>query len=494
MKHEQKRKITIAFIGCGFSTTTILYHFEKQLQENTPYQLHILLFEKRKSFGDGVSYQTELPHLRLNTLLFKSNLSADDNKHFETWLIAKKKRKKLFEERSVFGTYLIENFKKTTKRLENKGVIIERIRGSVYDIKPYKNGFRIDVLGNQQSWHTNYLMLTMGVNMHENIYKLSSKRYINDIYYAPHSLKDIQKNDKVLVLGTSASGQDLINYFYSNKHRATIYIYSQTTTIAHMFNFKFHKPSLKLLQNFFKPLITLKHISLAIIAQYCKEKIFQLVKTNKKFALWTKGISIKQSLISKEIQAKTMDIIFLGIALNVADIEYLWGRLSHADKRAFYKLYYMQFKKIIIHTHRYTLKKILCLLERKQLVPLKSKQISIEETATGSFIVNCQKQKLSVDWVINATGPTPDISVQPLYKSLLNQKLITKNPLKGIAIDPKTFQCLTSNKKNQGKIYALSPCILGSVLLPYSITYLAKAGKNLSTHFINTLTRNSSIG
>ncbi|MDI9358668.1 MAG: FAD/NAD(P)-binding protein [Phycisphaerales bacterium] len=490
MRTKQKT-VTIAFIGCGFSATAILYNFEKQLPKKIYGQVHILLFEKRKSFGDGIAYQTELKKMHLNSPINHSSVNTDDNKHFENWLIKKHQKQPKYIERSVFGTYLIANFQKSTQRLTKKGVIIEKITGTVEHIQKYKNQYLIQITDYKKIWHTDYLLLTTGVNIHKNIYQLSSDRYINDIYYTPNLLKAIKKDDKVLILGSGDSALDLINYFYINKHQGKLYIYSRSNTIAHSSQIHLYKPYIELTKNFLKPLVDKKKIALTIIVQFCKEKMLQLVNNNPKLSLQLDGLPIEQKAIEKEIRSKgIVDLIFLAIAMNKDDLEYLWSRLSTRDKRKFYKLYYLQLRKIVIHTPRYSLKNMLSLLKTSQLISLNNKPISIKETPTGSFTIKYPNQETTIDWVINATGPAPDIRILPLYQVLLKQKLIAQNPIKGIAVDPDTFQCLTINQKIQKKIFALSPCIFGSVFLPYGIKYLANAGKKLATHLIKEIARN----
>lgn len=133
----------ISFIGCGFSTNSILYHLNKLSDKFDNKQIIINIFESRQSFGDGVSYNVNSEHVLLNRPAKQMSIDHNNLSDFNGYLESKGIQTHEYETRKSFGLYLKGVFDSSISSLEEKNIIINQYNHTVLDIDQIRNKFEI---------------------------------------------------------------------------------------------------------------------------------------------------------------------------------------------------------------------------------------------------------------------------------------------------------------------------------------------------------------
>ncbi len=465
--------ITISVIGMGYCGNAFLYHLLKLLtSKNIHPPIHLLLFEKRNTWGDGISYNVSLENVWLNTDPTYTTIDYQQPHHFQHWIKSKNKHPQLYEHRSLFGQYLIETLQETIKELKKRGIQIEKIKTEITNIQPYKKKYQL--ISNKGTFTSDIVLLTSGINEHRNIYQLHADKYINDLYHQPHIIKKIKPSEKVLILGMGSSCFDAIELLHKQQHTNGIWVYSRTGRISTIKR----KKTTPIQRNIFDELIVKKGLSARAITSLFK-KYIQFLEKEYQCNIANSCPIFSTEDIAKELKSKETDILQRAFTGNTQKIEQIFQQLSDADKVFIFKNYYGPLKNQIIHHIKPTYKTVYSLLKKKQLIAIPNAITHINKTK-NTFEIICKDSKdiIEVDWVINATGPSFDIHLHAFYHQLLKNKIIAQNAVGGIRINPDTHRCIDKNNKAIHHIYAITPATTGIHLLPYAaITLSAHAEK-----------------
>ncbi len=105
--------MVVSFVGCGFSANSILYHLNKLLSRIVTIPLVINIFERRDSFGDGISYNISNEFVLLNRP--SKYMSIDHNylSHFSEYLHLDGSVVNKYATRKSFGLYLTSTLQST---------------------------------------------------------------------------------------------------------------------------------------------------------------------------------------------------------------------------------------------------------------------------------------------------------------------------------------------------------------------------------------------
>jgi uncharacterized NAD(P)/FAD-binding protein YdhS len=80
---------------------------------------------------------------------------------------------------------------------------------------------------------------------------------------------------------------------------------------------------------------------------------------------------------------------------------------------------------------------------------------SIKQDKEGGFIINLNGDSFKASRVVNATGSGYDLSDAPLYKKMIDSKLITPHMLGGLRVSPQTLQVYDSTLQLKNNMFAM---------------------------------------
>jgi len=472
-------KKTIAFIGCGFSAHASLYFLEKYSLGSYPDGVHVLCFDRKSFFGYGISYNTKTEHVLLNRPSAFMSVDYRNRSDFSNWLPSQNLHNH-FETRQNFGNYLKNRWDALIERLKAKGFTFEFISEDVIDIQKIQCKYNI-ITHTDHIYKSDYTILSTGNNHQQNIFNLNGENYLNNLYEDFHKIDKFKKNANILILGSSLSAVDCINYLSHKKYLGTIYCYSRSGLIPNSRNINSREIELtKLASLLQKPKIILRDI-LHAFQHECSHSSAQL--SWKSFI--QNRVYLNENSILLDVNQKENVIQSILTSMN-GIVEGLWTKLSNNEKRYFIlhinRLYMMQRNPMPKESSRLLLK----LLQEKQLIALNGSIQTIQNLGQH-FRVNMANQDLLVDYIINATGQDRNIAQYPLYKNLLLRKMISENILHGIEVDKNSQHAIQSDGSLDPCFYCIGPKTIGTYITVNSAEMLSKKAESIGSQIANML-------
>jgi uncharacterized NAD(P)/FAD-binding protein YdhS len=219
---------TIAIVGAGFSGTMLAVHLLRQQEAAAP-SCKIVLIERSGRFGPGLAYGTTSPSHLLNVPAGRMSALPQDPDHFLRWARLRDPLTSggTFVARSIYGQYLQDLLAQAEASAPGQ---FERIVGEAVGLQPIGDGVTI-TLADGRSVIAHEVVLATGNTppadppiVREQL--RASRRYAKDPW-APGVLAAIPPDDRVVIIGTGLTMQDVVLDLTQRGHRGAIHAFSR---------------------------------------------------------------------------------------------------------------------------------------------------------------------------------------------------------------------------------------------------------------------------
>ena len=213
---------TILIVGGGFSGAVLAWH----LHRTAPYTHNVVIVEPREEIGRGLAYDSHDPAHRINVPALKMNLDADEEGHFEKWLIASGYPARdpaseipgaLFPTRAAFGDYV-------NAHIKGLGRAVRHIRAKARAIVPQNGGYRVTT---DDGGETDADVVVLAVchtppQVPSSLASLQHRpRFIANPWQAD-ALRGIASEHRVLIVGTGLTMADIVASLDRQGHRGPV--------------------------------------------------------------------------------------------------------------------------------------------------------------------------------------------------------------------------------------------------------------------------------
>lgn len=452
-------KIKIGIIGGGFSGAMLARHLL-----NSKQNLEIYIFNKDAKFGRGIAYQAQIDSLLLNVPAGKMSAFSKQPDHFVDWLNKKNKESKdefdqKFVARNEYGCYLSEIWYETKKIAALSDHIITPVISKVLQIIP-KEGV-LELQTNELKLSLDFCVLACGNSLPTRP-KTISEKDINSKRYSGNpwriKVEEIQPDKEVLILGAGLTMVDAIQVLRANGFRGKVNCIS-----PHGFNILPYEKPTEELQSELKFINTPIRLS-EILKLFHQEMRLNPTKSADLVAL----IRAKSGAIWSNFTSEERDFF-------MRHLRHKWGVARHRIPPESYAILQdeLKCKSLQISAGKIT------------TMEFQESRVFVEFEERNSK----EKRCLSVQHVINCTGPASDITVQNdgILNSLCQNGIIQADCLfLGIKTDVKNYQVYS---EKHYPIYALGNLLKGELWETTAINELRIQCEELAQVLINTFNK-----
>lgn len=407
----------IAIVGAGISGASALKSIINHQNLEKEDQIH--LFEPRNKIGVGFPYRSDSKTAMLN--ISPDSLSMVDDKplDFTHWLKENYKQIENFEglvSRTQYGKYLYDRFKDYANhkqvchfqlKIEDIKVLDKKTKKVIFESK---NGNYLYQLKTSNGWRDDIydaVFLALGHPDYADYYNLNGKKnYIKNPYPLREKLTLFNNNDQIGIIGSGATGIDLMRFFATNynfEKPLTYYVQNQGFYFADIpyekkeFPFTFSMDWIKKEKEKNNGLIPFS----LILSTFLQDIQSAGVNVKKVYEKYKKGdlASIRKAVDSKD---QNLALIHAYNSKLITFLPHLYNSLSGQDKDFYLQNYH---KKLLFFKARVpykTFKWLFKLLDNNKLRIVYG-LTDIKENIDGSFTAFANKTE-NVDYFINASG------------------------------------------------------------------------------------------
>jgi uncharacterized NAD(P)/FAD-binding protein YdhS len=504
MNKPMPEKYDIAIVGCGAATVSFLKSLLIQFQKIPFYENHpisIIIFEKSNTLGSGSVYQRDLKNLLINRPLGGMSVNIEDYLEFEKWLLEKGEYEseiiveanklgdnRSYTARTIFGYYLNYILFDTIEKLKNNFVTVKFVNCEVTDINS-RNPFKIETQNNSL-YLADYLILCTGNNNPQDIYQLGqTPSYINNPYPVEESLKSLNKDYNIGIIGNSLTAIDIAISLKNLGHKGIIGMMSRKYTNPRVRGEITRYPLQYLTVKNIETIKAKKGIFSILDALRLFRKEMQKISYDWRFIFRENSKEISASeLLQNEILSSLKKRQWQSLLASTNEIiEYLWNAIDAGSKSVFIDKYHRIWlcnRSPIPITNAYQLLS----LYDKQLYVFHGLERIVFCKAENKYIVYFKDLEFKVfDTVINATGPSNKISMttNKLLYSLVCNGLLKENIFGGIEVDFDSSSAISKNGLIDHNIKVVGHNTIGTYYYTSSLEMIvknsAKIAKNLFT-------------
>lgn len=218
----------IAIVGAGLSGSNVL----KGLITHPNFDAgdEIDVFEYREVLGAGLPYHpTDDESIMLNTAPDVMSVDLDNPNDFEEWLDANYEEPYNFEQlvsRPKYGKYLLERFAPfynhkqvhhIQSTVEDLLVLDAETQEPASETSSGQYVYRVKTNAGWEDTIYDAVFFSVGHPAYNDFYDLKDeKNFIHNPYPMNEKLIEFENSDKVAVIGTGATGIDLMRFFFTN--------------------------------------------------------------------------------------------------------------------------------------------------------------------------------------------------------------------------------------------------------------------------------------
>ncbi len=223
----------VAIIGGGFTGAAIAYHLDQALDRSGV--ADIVVVEPRDKIGPGLAYSTRDAACRINVPASRMSLDPDFPWQFETWLTSSGALQndpgaalpdgRKFPRRELFGDYVSEALAPAVSigRIRHHQALVESV--SVYGprhLLALSDGTQLvaDLIVVATTHPPPFVPSAFGDALG------GDPRLIADPT-RPDALRDIQRNDHVLIVGTGLTMADIVASLEARGHEGKVTVFSR---------------------------------------------------------------------------------------------------------------------------------------------------------------------------------------------------------------------------------------------------------------------------
>ncbi len=421
----------IAIVGGGLSGASALKVLIDHPNYNKIEIIHV--FEPRSELGVGLPYSFDDESVMLNVSPNVLSVVKDKPLDFTLWLHNNFKEPTNFENlvsRIRYGQYLKERFK---PYFNNEKVL--HIKEEVLDLKVLNKDqskeylYQLKTCKGWQNEIYDAIFLAIGHPEYSDYYNLSNKiNYISNPYPMIDKLSTLPKDKKIGIIGSGATGIDLMRYFFTNynlKKPLTFYVRNNSFNFVDIpynkksFKFSFSKNWIEKNTNKSTGTIPFKLMLKTFIDDLKSEG----VDVSKVYSQYKDGDlkTIRKAVISQD---QDLALVHSYNSKLVAFLPHLYNLLSGQDKNYYLKNYHDKLLFFKSRVPYYTFVWLFDLLDNKKLRVVKDLE-AVEVLKDNTFLVRANKDE-KVDVLINATGFDSRLEKAAQGSKLINN-LLHKN-------------------------------------------------------------------
>ena len=421
----------IAIVGGGLSGASALKALIDHPNYNKIEIIHV--FEPRSELGVGLPYSFDDESVMLNVSPNVLSVVKDKPLDFTLWLHNNFKEPTNFENlvsRVRYGKYLKERFK---PYFDNDKVL--HIKEEVIDLNILNKDQSIEYLyqlKTSQGWENEIydaIFLAVGHPDYADYYNLSNKiNYISNPYPMIKKLANLSKEDKIGIIGSGATGIDLMRYFFTNYNLLkplTFYVRDNSFNFVDIpyrkdyFKFSFSKEWIKNNTNKTTGVIDFKLI-LKTLTEDLKSEGADVSRVYSQYKAGDLD-TIRQAIISQD---QDLALVHAYTSKLVEFLPHLYNLLSGQDKNYYLKNYHDKLLFFKSRVPYQTFVWLFDLLDNNKLRVVKGLD-SIKVLKDNKFLIRTDKDE-TVDVLINATGFDSRL-IKAAKGSMLINNLLHKN-------------------------------------------------------------------
>jgi uncharacterized NAD(P)/FAD-binding protein YdhS len=451
-------KIKIGIIGGGFSGAMLARHLL-----NSKQNLEIYIFNNDAKFGRGIAYQAQIDSLLLNVPAGKMSAYSNQPDHFVEWLKENNENSSEVEQkffnRNIYGLYLSALWEETKQLAALSDHILTPIIGKVLQIIPIDGALELQT--NELNLSLDFCILACGNALPSHPKFISEKDFNSKLYSGNPwriKVKEIQTEKEVLILGAGLTMVDAIQVLRANGFKGKVNCIS-----PHGFKILPYEKSSEAVKSELLNIKTPIRLS-EILKLFHQEMRLHPTKITDLVAL----LRLKSGAIWSNFTHEERDFF-------MRHLRHKWGVARHRIPHESYSILQDEIKSKSLQIHA---GKITAMNFQESTILVEFQERNSKE-----------KRRLSVQHVINCTGPSSDITIpkDDLLFSLFKNGIIQADPLfLGIKTDVNTYQVYS---KERYPIYALGNLLKGELWETTAINELRIQCEELAQVLINTFNK-----
>ena len=483
----QKAKEIIAVIGGGsIGISFLIQLIEEAVKAAVVNRFEILLFEPQEMVGPGYAYQADFTCNLLNTTADTMSAIYAEKNNFIQWLGANEAvwriyypdlelRPNAYLPRSLFGLYLNSVYQQILDKTKKHGIPFRLIKDKVIDIETVSSTQSNIITESSGKFIADRIILSLGNMPSEKFKELNSVRgYFQNSYPCVAVTQAIPSTASVCIIGTSLSSIDMVLSLKEAGHTGSIVCVSRNGRLPSVRGNLNKKHQLKKIRKdridsvieSRDGVLDLRTIAKVLIEEYEyatgeKCNLAEILNANV-------GM---QDYISTEIKfSNEAERVWQSIICSTNDIiDYLWHRLSQADKRIFNNFFrgiWLSYRVSFPLSNALKIQELLRTgqlqifggvssitydeNEKLFLVPIKDKRTGFRSIIQSEFVVNATSYSLDVT-----------TSQDSLVRNLLQRGHAIPNEFGGFFVDYDTGSLVRASGQINDRMTALGSLVSG---------------------------------
>ncbi|ANI99110.1 hypothetical protein A8O14_02780 [Polynucleobacter wuianus] len=514
LQGHTSEEFKIAIIGCGAAGVATLLAFLEYLPTKFNQKITITIFEKGPAFGPGFAYQCDNNELLMNMVSSTTSIFPNQKGDFWNWMLEKGCHiggqqilsksgvaPDRYISRQFFGAYLKSQFEHGISSLEKLGVEIELINLEVTNACVLgDNSFNV-TFGKGFLRHFNCVILCVGNTAPKDIFNLGEKsQYINNPYPVNRYLQLIKSNDCVGIIGGQLTAADIAVVLANQGHKGPINFFTRDLYFP-LTRCPIGKYDLQYLTHINLEILKSKNrngISLRQIMRLARKEFLAAgITWNKFFKPSTKQYS---SWVRSLLEDDEDFSCWQNLAIATDDVigDY-WNALSDIEKHLFMNKFHRLWsaKRVPLPVHTvFKLYSLFSLGILRHYPHLKGIDASVKNqfsVTLGNSKHPTLTNKVYCDWIINASGPSREISRvdSVLIKNLLESGLILRNPHGGIMLDYESSRIKNNINRELNNFYAIGHLTSGTYYFVSSLDMVSLRARGVVRHLTESLSYDS---
>jgi uncharacterized NAD(P)/FAD-binding protein YdhS len=458
---HQQGKLRLAIIGGGsVGVAYFVQLVEEAVRLGLATQIDVLVFEAQATTGPGYAYRADAECNLLNTRADAMSVVARDKRHFVNWIAEQGARHaadypdtviadNAFLPRSLFGRYLASQFDAACALARQHGMEVTRIASEVTDLLALKSRRPcIDTL-DAGAFVVDRAVLCIGNQPSTVLAHLAGRPgFHNSPYPSQEMARAIPQHASVCIVGTGLSAIDAVLSLSAAGHRGKIILASRNGRLPSVRGTFNQSRSLALLTRQTIDAMCAEnggHLPLEAVFATLQQEIRDATGMDCNLAaIMNAGAGVVDYIASEIAMADSAERLWQSViyATNGV-IDYVWHRLSDADKRRFQGVFGSLWSSYRVSFPLKNAQRLHAMLRADQVLVFGGvKSVAFNE-ATRRFETRIDqgdsglRSVIESDYLVNATGYCVDVarSQVPLVRNLLRRKLASPNEFGGFALD-----------------------------------------------------------